>query len=135
VHVKRLQLGRFTRLLDTDQNSTPDQIKIYLELRDGQGDTIKAAGSALAELYDLSAPPEQQKIARWEFDAAQLARLWRGGMMADHYLLEQELPINPPVSAKNLTLRVCFTEALTGRTLEVQKLLSAEDSPDRTKKE
>jgi hypothetical protein len=133
VHVKAVELGRFTRLLDSDHNGIPDHVVIYLELQDSQGDEIKAAGSATLELWDLGAPPEQQKVARWDFDLNQVSQRWRGGMMADHYLFELELPSNPPISASSFTLRVCFTEALTGQTFEAQSLLDEKFIADEKK--
>ena len=118
-----LRFGRLTGGADLDPKSPgEDGLKVYVVPTDGQGQPLKAAGSFVVEAFDLS-NGDSPRIARWEFSLDQAAKNWFGQAMLYTYVLPapwspQQRPANPDV-----TIRVTFTDALTGRTFTDQKVV------------
>ena len=63
-----------------------------------------------------------QAIPR-QFPARQLSRLWLSGFLTDHYKFKLPLPTDT-INNSSVTVILRFSEALTGKTFEIQKLLS-----------
>jgi outer membrane murein-binding lipoprotein Lpp len=118
-----LRFGRLTGGADLDPKQPGEEgLKIYVVPTDGQGQPLKAAGSFVVEAFDL-ARGDNARIARWEFPLDQAAKNWFGQAMLYTYVLpapwpQQQRPANPDV-----TVRVTFTDALTGRTFTDQKVV------------
>jgi hypothetical protein len=119
--VHGLQFGRLSGASDFDPNSPgEDGLKIHVVPTDGSGQPLKAAGSFVLEAFDL-ARGDDARIGRWEFPLEEAAKNWVGQALLYGYVLQapwQQRPQNP-----ELTLRVTFTDALTGRTFTQQKVI------------
>lgn len=117
--VSQIKLGRRTGGVDLDDNSgTHEAVKVFLQPVDDRGDVLKTAGSATVELYDLAATEAENLIGRYEWSVDELAEAWYGGFMAYHYALE--CTWDEPPANEEVTVRVVFTEYLTGRTFTAQ---------------
>ncbi len=117
--VSAIRLGRHTGGVTLgDDRGVHDGVKVYLRPVDGRGDALKAAGSAVVELYDLAAPEAEKLIGRYEWSVEELSETWRSGFMAYHYGLE--CPWDQPPAHEDITVRVVFKEYLTGRTFTAQ---------------
>ena len=114
-----LSFGRLTGGADLDRDKPGDEgLKIYVTPVDAAGDDIKAAGSFVVEAFDLKRESEQ-RIGRWEFVLEDAGKNWYGQALLNTYVLTapwQTVPENP-----NLTVKVTFTDGLTGRVFEAQK--------------
>ncbi|MFP3937536.1 MAG: hypothetical protein ACLFVW_04275 [Phycisphaerae bacterium] len=121
--VERIKLGRHTGAVDLDDDAGDHEgVKVFLQPVDDQGDALKAAGSATVELYDLAAPQGENLIGRYEWSVEELTEQWYGGFMAYHYALECEW--ETPPAHDEVTVRVVFTEYLTGKTFTAQTVCS-----------
>ncbi|MEA2707609.1 MAG: hypothetical protein QOF78_210 [Phycisphaerales bacterium] len=119
-----LKFGRLTGGADLDKNSPGDDgLKIYVVPTDGRGDPIKAAGSFVVEAFDL-ANGENNRIGRWEYPLEQAEKNWFGQAMMYTYVLPAPWQQQRPAHDE-LTVRVTFTDALTGRTITGQKVVKA----------
>ena len=115
--VHGIQLGRLTGV-------SPDgELKVYATPTDESGQSIKAAGSFAIDAFDL-AQSEHPRIGHWEFPLDQARKNWVGQALLHCYVLPLPwqggggTPKNP-----QLTLRIVFTDALTGRIFETQKVV------------
>lgn len=114
-----LRIGKLTGGFDTDPEKPGDELlKVYVVPTDRTGDLLKAAGSFVVELFDLS-EDEQVRIGEWKFSAEQTPELWHGQVLSYGYVLP--CPWQSKPEHATLTVKVTFTDALTGRTLTQQK--------------
>ncbi len=125
VRVTEMQLGRYTRCYDGDADGIDDGLVVYINLRDGQGDVMKAAGAVTIELWDLAEKSGSQQLGNWHIAGAELPGYWLGGPLADHYRFELQWQDEQKPRHVNLTIKARFEEALTGNSFEAQKMVSA----------
>jgi len=120
--VHGLELDRLTGGDDWDPSKPGDDgLKIYAIPTDDDGQKFKAAGSFVVEAFDLNLPKDQ-RIGRWTFDPTEARKDWVGHFMLYEYVLTcpwQTVPAHP-----DLTIKVSFTDLLTGRTFTAQKQVS-----------
>ena len=119
-----LRFGRLTGGADLDPKQPGDDgLKIYVVPTDGQGQPIKAAGSFVVEAFDL-AKGESARVGRWEYPLDQAPKNWFGQAMLYTYVLPAPWQQQRPEHG-DLTIRVTFTDALTGRQFTEQKTIKA----------
>lgn len=114
---------------DDNSDGKEEGVVLYLQVLDADGETIKSSGSASVKLYDLSRPEGQQLLLSTNFAPEQLKPLWYGRFMTAHYTLK--FPYNDkfqPPSGGKLTAVVNFVELLTGRSFDIQQLISVKSS-------
>ena len=120
-----LRLGRLTGGADLDPKQPGDEgLKIYVVPTDGQGQPIKAAGSFVIDAFDLAKGDNAARIGHWEYPLDQAAKNWFGQAMLYTYVLSAPWQRQRPEHG-DLTVRVTFTDALTGRTFTEQKVVKA----------
>lgn len=119
-----LVIGRHTGLYDKGTSGKPDSLVVYVEPRDAKQDTIKAAGNMQVELWNLAAAPEQAKLAAWEIGPEELKGLWGRGLLGAYYRLTFPLEGVLKGNEKDLTVKVEFTDYLTGKILTGQKVIT-----------
>jgi hypothetical protein len=129
IRVESIGTGRYTGGFDENNDGCDDGINIYLLLRDQYGDVIKAAGQVRVELWDLAAPEAQRLWAKWQFNAEELQERWLTGLISRHYKLTLHWPDGKIPHHKNLTLKLTFIEIQTGRSFELQKMVTVSLSP------
>jgi hypothetical protein len=119
-----LRFGRLSGGADLDPKQPGDDgLKIYVVPTDGQGQPIKAAGSFVVEAFDL-AKGDNARIGRWEYPLNEAAKNWFGQAMLYTYVLPAPWQQQRPEHG-DLTIRVIFTDALTGRQFTEQKAVKA----------
>jgi hypothetical protein len=115
--VHGLKLGRLTGGADLDRNKPGDEgLKVYIVPVDEDGDAMKAAGTFTVEAFDLSSGSEV-RAGRWEFDLEQTRKAWYGALLKSYVLT---CPWQNAPQHRELTVKVTFVDALTGRVLTVQ---------------
>ena len=125
--VHGIKLGRLTGGDDWDP-SKPGQegLKVAVDPFDEEGDKIKAAGSIVVDAFDLAATPDTQ-IGHWSFDLHQTRKNWISGGFISGYVLKCEWQKIP--KHNDITVKVTFTDALTGRAFTEQKLVKVQPPP------
>jgi len=84
----------------------------------GAGDAIKAAGAFTIEAFDLDVP-EHPLVGTWKFSVEQARESWYGKAMLYEYVLTCPWQAGP--THAKLTVKVTFTDALTGLTLTAKQ--------------
>ena len=65
---------------------------------DADGNLVKAPGSVVVTVLDLSKPEAQQRVGRWEFGPKDSESLWHSGFLGSGYVVRvpwQTLPESP----------------------------------------
>ena len=118
----RIDLTHRTDIYDKDEDGTKETLVVYIRTADDQGDTIKIPGSVTVELWDLNAE-QGNRLGRWNIQPEELKTMWASTFMTNYYRLQ--FPVETLLSGaeEELTLRVKFTDYLTGRVLKEQTVL------------
>lgn len=104
-------------------------IVLYVQPIDEDGHVIKAAGSFLVTLLDLSDPRNPSVVATYEFDVPTTRGLWFGRFLTNHFTLRCPWPPTGPPPIDEVTARVEFTVLLTGRVLIAQERFEVKRPP------
>ena len=122
-----IRFGRLTggARLNRDA-SADDALKVYVVPLDAARDEIKAAGSFVVEAFDL-AEPDRPLIGRWTFDVEEAKKHWYGDALLYEYVLP--CPLERPPAHEELTVRVTFTDELTQRRFEAQRVVRITTRP------
>lgn len=123
VRPTELELGPLTGGRNFDDKQGDDGLRIYAVLKDAAGDRIKQAGRFEVELFDLEAGG--RRLGRWTFDEKQAAEAWNSVLTNYNYVLDVRWQNGVP-ARNGLTVRVKFTDLLTGRTLDAQREVTFE---------
>lgn len=119
--VAGLTLNRLTGGADSDPSKPGDEaLRVFAVPTDQNGDEIKAAGRFVVEAFDLKS--KEPRVGRWEFDLEKAKAAWNGEAMLYEYVLV--CPWQSPPSNPELTVKVTFTDELTGRVVEAQKTVA-----------
>jgi len=120
--VVRIELGRYSGGVDLDNKPGDDGIRVYLRPIDADGSVIKAAGDVKIQLFDLAAKPKQNLIGAYEWKVDKIGGHWASGFLSYHYSLTCPWKSAPP-KHNEITIRLEFTDYLTGRTFSAQKIV------------
>ena len=120
--VERIKIGRLTGLFDKDEDGTIDTLIVYIQPIDTQGDIIKASGSIDVQLWDLNNSDGQAKLDQWQVGPEQLKDLWIA-FVATNYRLPFDIKEIIEDFERSLTVKVTFTDHLSGKIFEEQKVI------------
>jgi outer membrane murein-binding lipoprotein Lpp len=116
-----ITLGKLTGGDDFDPAKPGDDgLKVYATPIDAAGQTIKAAGAFVVEAFDL-AGEGNTRVGRWQFPVEQAPALWNGTLWRYEYVLP--CPFDQRPAHAELTVKVTFTDELTGRAFTEQRVV------------
>jgi len=116
-----IRFGKYTGMLDTDEDPGPDRLKVVIEPLDAEGEVVKRAGRLRLDALTLGpAGAEPTPYHTWTFPQADLAQTWIGSLGIRGYVMKLRWPGGRPPRGEALLLRACFTtlrgEDLTAET-------------------
>lgn len=118
-----IRIARHTGFYDKTSDGKPDSLIVHLEPFDANQDAVKAAGRVEVELWNLAASSEQARLGLWQVNADELKGLWGRGLTGSYYRLTFPLEDILKGDEKELTVRVRFTDYVTGRILTDQRVV------------
>jgi hypothetical protein len=121
--VQAVKIGRYTNLYDKDKNGTKEELIVYVQPIDETGDAIKAAGKIEAQLWDLGKESDKALIGQWSFEADELKRHWFDSIAMTGYRLMFDVSGKLERFDRPLTIKVTFTDYLSGGTFTEQKVI------------
>lgn len=122
-NLERIAIDKRSGFFDKDDDGTDETLIVYVKTYDDAGDVVKAAGEINIQLWDLTSDPKEALLGEWDVKAKELKVLWMGMMMTDYYRLPYKIPELLNDRQTELTLKVKFTDYLTGKIFEEQKVL------------
>ena len=117
-----VQVARFTGFYDTDKDGRRERLLVYIQPIDTDGDIIKAAGTVQVQLWNLNNPGDQALIGQWQVQPDQLRKLWVGALVSN-YRLPFDTSVTPELLAQPLTVKIAFTDYLTGEIFRDQTVI------------
>ncbi len=117
-----VRIARFTGFYDTDKDGRREKLLVYVQPVDTTGDVIKAAGTVHVQLWNLNSPGDQPLIGEWQVQPDRLRKLWVGALVSD-YRLAFDVSLTPELLAQPLTVKIAFTDYLTGEIFRDQTVI------------
>ncbi len=108
-----------------DSNSTAKKktLVVYLKTIDDMGDVVKAPGAVKIELWNLNKKPAEALLSSWQVEPKELKKKWSGSLFTSYYKLPFDVNSILTGKEKELTLKIEFTDYLTGKVLKGQQVI------------
>lgn len=121
--VQQIKIGRLSGFFDKDKDGKREKIIVYITPVDKQGDGIKAAGTANVQLWDLNKTNGEALLGEWDVEPDKLKKAWFKTVLAVNYRLAFDIPDTVKSFDEQLTVRITFTDYLSGRVFKEQKVI------------
>ena len=119
--LEAVRIGRLTNLYDKNDDGKKEKLIVYIQPIDRDGDIIKAAGSVEVKLWNLNNEDGKAELGEWKVGPDELKKLWFAAMMAVNYRLALDVGDKVKDYTEPLTVRVAFTDYLTGRVFKEER--------------
>jgi len=121
-NLQKIKLTGYTNLYDKDEDGKYEELIVYVQPIDAEGDVVKAAGRMDVELWDLNRPNGKAMIGKWQVGLAELKKNWFSVMIVN-YKLVFDISGKIEEYTEPLTVKVTFTDYLTGKVFKEQKTI------------
>ncbi len=121
--IQSIKITRHTNLYDKDKDGKDEKLIVYIQPFDKDGDVIKATGVVDVQLWDLEKPNGQAMLGQWQVKPDELKKLWHAAMLTINYRLTFDVADIVDGSEQALTVKVTFTDYLTGKVFKEQKVI------------
>jgi len=121
--LRKIKIHRYTNFYDKDEDGRKEKLIVYIQPIDEQGDVIKASGAVDVQLWDLSKAGSQALLGQWHVEPGELKKLWFATLITINYRLTFDVADKIDKFKEPLTIKVTFTDYLTGRVFEEQKVI------------
>jgi len=119
----KIEITRRSGLYDKDKDGKKEKLIVYVRPYDKTADALKAPGRVLVQLWNLNAQADQALLGQWEVNAAELKQLWAGTFLTNYYRLTFDVADLLTGDEGELTVKVGFTDYITGKVLHAQKVI------------
>jgi len=122
-HLQKIEIGKYTGFFDKDEDGQKEKLIVYIKPIDEEGDIIKASGTVDVQLWDLnSSEANQALLGQWHVEPDELKKLWIAFLVTNYKLI---FDIADKVQSfdEPLTVKVTFTDYLTGKVFKEQKVI------------
>ena len=124
--LQRVKIHRYTDLLDEDKDGKMEKLVVYVQPIDDRGDVIKAAGSVNVQLWNLNQSNGEALLGQWSVDVEELKTRWVT-FLVTNYRLTFDLAEKMESLERPLTVKVTFTDYLSGRVFNEQRVIEPDE--------
>jgi len=124
--LQRVKIHRYTNVLDEDKDGKMEKLVVYLQPIDDQGDIIKAAGAVSVQLWDLNQTSGEALLGQWSVKVEDLKKRWVT-FLVTNYRLRFDLAETIERLEKPLTVKVAFTDYLSGKVFNEQRVIEPDE--------
>ncbi|MGD0553092.1 MAG: hypothetical protein ABSB25_10650 [Sedimentisphaerales bacterium] len=131
-HLKSVKIGNYTNFYDDDKTpgaTGKKKLVVYVQPIDETGDIVKAGGAVEVQLWDLNKKENEARLAQWQVEPNELKTLWLGGILSSGYRLTFDAAEIVDKFDKPLTIKVNFTDYLSGMTFTEQFIIRPPQPP------
>jgi hypothetical protein len=121
--IERVEITNYTNLYDKNDDGKMDTLIVYLKPSDVQADIIKAPGEVDVELWNLNKPGAEAQLGKWHVKPDELKKLWFATLVTINYRLTFDITGKIEKYDEPLTVKVTFTDHLSGKTFKEQKAI------------
>ena len=118
--VEQIKIGRLSGFFDKDKDGKREKMIVYMTPVDKEGDGIKATGAPNVQLWDLNKANGEALLGEWDVAPDELKKAWFKTLIAVNYRLVFNLPDTVKSFDEQLTVRIAFTDYLTGKIFKAQ---------------
>lgn len=124
--VQTLVLGRQTGGRSNDSCPGDDSLQVQVEPRDCEGQAIKAPGTLLVQVQEITKEGLKRPLSSWDVSPEQLRKTWKNGLLTTGYLVNLPWKVWP--STEKLRVTALFQLA-DGRVFEADKDITIRLTP------
>ena len=121
--LKKIKIGRYTGFFDKDDDGKKEKLIVYIQPTDEQGDSLKAVGNAEVQLWNLNKPSSHAMLGEWKVESDKLKKLWFETLVSNYYRLTFDAAGIVESLEEAPTVKVTFTDYLTGKVFNEQKVI------------
>jgi len=126
--LQRIKVTRYTNFYDKDKDGEKEKLIVYIQPLDEEGDIVKATGTVDVQLWDLNKEADQALLGQWHITPDQLKKLWFATVITINYRLTFDVADKIENIQEPLTIKVTFTDYLTGKVFKEQKVIKPQSS-------
>ncbi len=127
--LQRVKISRYTDLYDKDNDGKKEELIVYIQPIDTDGDIIKATGAVDVQLWDLNKADGQALLGQWHVKPEEMRKLWFATLLTINYRLTFDVADKVNKFEEPLTVKVIFTDYLSGKVFKEQKVIKPRTSP------
>ena len=124
-NLQKIRITRYTNFYDKDKDGKKEKLIVYIQPIDEDGDIVKAAGAVDVQLWDLNEKDGQALLGQWSVRPDELKKLWFATLITINYRLTFDVADKISNVEGPLTVKVTFTDYLTGKVFEEQKVIKS----------
>jgi hypothetical protein len=121
--LRNIKITNYTNLYDKDNNGAREKLIVYIQPIDQDGDIIKAAGAVDVQLWNLKNQTDKALLGQWRVEQDELKKLWFATLITINYRLTFDVAGIVESFDEPLTVKVTFTDYLSGKVFEAQKVI------------
>jgi len=121
--LQRIDIGRYTGFFDKDDDGKKEKLIVYIQPRDEEDDIVKASGTVDVQLWDLNKADGKALLGQWRKEPEELKKLWFATLITINYRLTFDIADKVQSFDEPLTVKVTFTDYLTGKVFKEQKVI------------
>ena len=121
--LQKVNISRYTDFYDKDKDGKKEKLIVYVQPIDEEGDIVKVAGTVDIQLWDLNKADGEAQLAQWRVEPAELKKLWFAALMSTYYRLTFDIADIVQDFKEPLTVKLTFTDYLTGKVFKDQKVI------------
>jgi hypothetical protein len=118
--LSRIQIAKYSNFYDKNDDGKREKLIVYVQPFDEDGDGFKAAGTVNVQLWNLNNLNGQALLGEWTVEQPALHKLWFSGVVTTGYRLLFDAPASVEPLAEPLTIKVTFTDYLSGEVFRDQ---------------
>ena len=121
--LQKIKITRYTNLYDKDKDGKREKLIVYIQPIDEDDDIVKATGAVDVQLWDLNKKSDKAMVGQWHVAPTELKKLWLASLISINYRLIFDVAEEVIDSEEDLTVKVTFTDYLTGKVFKEQKTI------------
>lgn len=124
-----IQITKYSNFYDKDDDGKREKFIVYFTPIDPEGDAMKASGTVNVQLWNLDNLNGQALLHQWQVEPNDLRGMWFDTLVSASYRLVFDTPAELDILADPLTVKVTFTDYLTGEIFRDQLTINPRLEP------
>jgi len=121
--IQKIKIHKYTNLYDKDKDGKLEKLIVYIQPIDAQGDIVKSPAFVDVQLWDLNTESQKALLGEWHIPPQELKKLWFATLITIDYRLTFDVADKIKNFQKPLTVKVIFTDLLTGKVFNEQRVI------------